>query len=115
MARRGFIHGNNAEGLEPAGAIERLHNDARTLIGRLIAIPPKAGHVQQHIGAASVRHDKAEALACVKPLDGPDDFYDVEVGGRILEILVAPFAVSIVVATTPRVWPGAGNVFRPHA
>ena len=67
MARRGFIHGNNAEGLEPAGAIERLHNDARTLIGRLIAIPPKAGHVQQHIGAASVRHDKAEALACVKP------------------------------------------------
>ena len=78
MARRRFVHREDAERLQPARTVQRLDDDARAFIGGLIAIAPQARYVQQHIRPAIVGNDEAKTLGHVEPLDGADDFDDVE-------------------------------------
>ena len=73
-----FVHRENAEGLETTGTRQRFADDARALVGGLVAVAAKAGHVQQHIGPAIVGNDEAEALADIEPLDGADNLDDIE-------------------------------------
>ena len=75
-----LVHREDAEGLQAAGPGQRLDDDAGAFIGRLVAVAPQAGHVQQHVGPAVVGDDEAEALGDVEPLDGTDDLDDIEAG-----------------------------------
>ena len=75
-----FVHREDAEGLETTGTVQRFADDARALVGGLVAVAAKAGHVQQNIGPAIVGNDEAKALADVEPLDGADDLDDIETG-----------------------------------
>ena len=70
MARRRFVHREDAERLQSPRTVQRLDDDARALIGGLIAVAAEAGHMQQHVGPAIVGNDEAKTLGHVEPLDG---------------------------------------------
>ena len=73
-----LVEGDDPERLQPARPLHGLDHDAGALVGGLIAVPAQAGHVQEHIRHAVVRHDEAEALRDVEPLDAAADLDEVE-------------------------------------
>ena len=73
MLGSGFVHREDAEGLQPTGPGQSLAHDAGALIGGLVAVAPQAGDVQQHILHAVVGHDEAETLGNVEPLHHTGD------------------------------------------
>ena len=76
MHRRRILHGENAERLQAARALQHLDHDARALIGDLEAVAPEAGHVQENIGHPVVGDDEAVALGDVKPFDDAGELDD---------------------------------------
>ena len=86
---RRLVEGENPEGLEAARPLDGLDDDPGALVGGLVAVPPQAGHVQEHDRQAVVRHDEAEALGDVEPLDPAADLDQLErpIPGRILSCL----------------------------
>ena len=72
--RRGLIHRNDSERLIALRPLGALANNARALIGGLVAITAQDGHVQQHIGRAVIRNDEAVALGSIEPFDDAADF-----------------------------------------
>src|SRR5690606_17600554 len=78
MTRRRFVHRHDAECLQATGAIERLDDNTGTFISGLVAVPAQASHMQQHIGLAIVRDDKAEPLAGVEPFDSAGNLDGIE-------------------------------------
>ncbi len=71
MHRSGLVHGENAEGLIGAVALLNESHDAGAFENGLIPIAAQAGHVQQNILHAVVRHDEAEAFATSNHLMTP--------------------------------------------
>jgi hypothetical protein len=80
MDRGRVIHRQDAQHLQPAGALQRLADDARTFVCCLEAITAQRRHVQQHIGHAVVGNDEAVAFGDIKPLDDTSDFDDARSG-----------------------------------
>ena len=75
-----IVHRQDAEGLQSAGPGQCFDDDARPLIGGLVAVAPEAGHMQENIGAAIIGYDEAEPLGHVEPLDRPHHLDDIEIG-----------------------------------
>ncbi len=73
-----FVHRDDAERLQTTGTVQRLDDAPGAFIGRLIAIAPQAGDMQQHVRHAIVGDDEAEALAGIEPLDGAGNLDGVE-------------------------------------
>ncbi len=69
MDSRTFIHLYHAERLKPAVATEHFAYDTRSLIGRLIAVPPQYGDVNQNVWKTPIWHDEPKPLGNIKPLD----------------------------------------------
>ena len=89
MNRRRFIHGDDAERLQAFGARQHLADDARALIGGLVAVAAQAGHMQKHVAHAIVGHDEAITLGHVEPFDDAGHFNDLR-RGLIGEIDLRP-------------------------
>src|SRR5262249_41764079 len=84
-----LVHGDDEEGLQTLGPRHHLANDARAFIGGLEAVAAQAGHVQQHVAHAVVRHDEAVSFGYIEPFDDAGDFYDLR-RGLISEIDLRP-------------------------
>ena len=62
MDRGGFIHRNDPERLIALLALHALDHQPRAFVGGLVAVAPKHGDMQQHVGPAIVGNDEAVAL-----------------------------------------------------
>ena len=49
--------------------LQHLGDDARAFVGGLETVAPQAGHVQQDVGAAVVRHDESISFGHIEPFD----------------------------------------------
>ena len=67
-----------AERLQAARPLHGLDHDARALVRGLEPVPAQAGDVEEHVRHAVVRHDEAEALGHVEPLDAAADLDELE-------------------------------------
>jgi hypothetical protein len=83
MDRGGLVHRNDPERLIAFCALHALNHQSRAFIGGLVAVAPKHGDMQQHVGPAIVRNDEAVSLGSVEPFD--DAGYFDKVGCGIAE------------------------------
>ena len=56
--------------------LQHLGDHARAFIGGLEAVAAQAGHVQENVRAAIVRHDESIALGDIEPLDDAGELDD---------------------------------------
>jgi hypothetical protein len=68
MDSRTFIHLYDAKCLKSAIAPKYLAHDTGSLIGRLIAVPPQNGDVNQNVRKPSIWNDEPKAFGNIKPL-----------------------------------------------
>jgi hypothetical protein len=78
MQGRRFIEGQDPEGLKSARTLDGLDHDAGSLVRGLVSVPAEAGHMEQDVREAIVRHDEAEPLGHVEPLDVSADLNELE-------------------------------------
>ena len=71
MDRGRLVHREDAESLQPFRSRHGFHHHPRAFVGSLEAITAQACHVQQDIGHAVVRHDKADPFATSNHLMTP--------------------------------------------
>src|SRR5262245_31056633 len=76
MHRRRVVHGENAERLQAARALQHLDHDACTLVCDLESVAPQTGHVQEDVGHPVVGNDEAVTLGDVEPLDDAGELDD---------------------------------------
>ena len=62
MDRGELVHRENPERLVALGALHAFTDQPRAFVGGLIAVAPKHGDVQKHVGPAIVGNDEAVAL-----------------------------------------------------
>src|SRR5580698_1085032 len=67
--RSRLIHGDDTESLQALWPRQHFANNARAFVSSLIAIAAKAGHMQQHVGQATVWNDEAITFGNIKPFD----------------------------------------------
>src|SRR5262249_33672520 len=86
-----FLHGQDAERLQAARALQRLDHDPCALIGDLEAVAPQAGHVQEDVRHPVVGNDEAVTLGDVEPFDDAGELDDAR---RLVTDLAAGAAVD---------------------
>jgi hypothetical protein len=107
--RRRFVHGDDAEGLQTARALQHLDHHPRPFIGDLEAIAPQARHVQQNVGHPVIGNNEAIALGDVEPFDDAGELDDAR--GLVAD-LAARAAVDFQTAARPL---GSNSVRRHDA
>src|SRR5262245_44213907 len=107
MHRSRFVHGQDAEGLQAARALEHFRHHARTLVSSLETVAAQAAHVQKNIGHAVVGNDEAKALGDVEPLDRAAELDDARG-------LVADFSAGSTVRFQPAARSLRSHFVRSH-
>ncbi len=86
-----LIHGEDLEGLIAALAALDQRDDARTFENCLVTVAAQARDMQQNVLHAVVRHDEAETLGDVEPLDDTGDFDEIDgIPGQLVDIRRIP-------------------------
>ena len=98
MHRRRFVHGDDAEGLQAARALQHLDHHARAFIGDLEAVAAQARHVQENVGHPVIGNDETVALGDVEPFDDAGELDDAR---RLVADLAARAAVDSQTAARP--------------
>src|SRR6185312_2854107 len=78
-----LVHGENTENLQALGPLQHLADDARALVGGLVAVAAQAGYVQEHIRHAVVGYDETKSLGDIEPLDDARQLD--EIGTRFID------------------------------
>ena len=91
MDRRRVVHGENAERLQPARALQHLADHARAFIRDLIAVAAQARHMQEDIRQAIVGNDESKSLGHIEPLNDTAKLDDAR---RLIGEIAHRFAVG---------------------
>src|SRR5215470_16584529 len=105
MDRGRFIHGDDAERLQPPRTLQDLDHDPRPLIGHLKAIAAQTCHMQENVWQSVVGHDEAVSLGYVEPLD---DAAELDNARNFITDIADRFAICS--DTNP--WPLGSNAIR---